>query len=473
MLQCIGRLAGSKCAHALCEYNGSVQKLHSAVIFLRMFLDLNRFLLLIRLREKKHFWKFLQVYRALIEDKYIENLREHFHQIAEIELIISKSNDAYWKSEHEVYLDYRKSIYSREYWSNKENSNTIVVGKDITDSLGHLGHFADRCKAKILGLDLQHYVIIGEKFANPWFVEKYLGLHLPIIKLNETTNRLLEIERYRDLDQICLGHISGRTLQFAKAHNQVEINWQNQFGEQPLFTLSDEDELFITDFLTKKGLSKTCWYVTLHLRDAKYEGFRNSGNFKNYIDAVQAIIDKGGWVFRMGSQDTPPFPFKHRRFIDYSNSGERTDRLDVCLLAKCKFHFGTSSGVSEIPPLFGKGVLRVNASRMGSNWVKWKSIEVPRILVRRKDNSTRESFAEQIRLGWLDVDHEPTSRPDLYLRDASSDEILAGVEEIFAGDYLKISKEQKFIEATLASHGIYPSTTISRYFAEKHRDHFQ
>jgi putative glycosyltransferase (TIGR04372 family) len=449
-----------------------VKVLRSLRVSIQIFLKFFEFLVNIRFRKRKNFWKFLQIYEALIEKKYVDHLSDEFTMIELIDAIKAKSNLAYWNSEHESYLTLRKSIYRGEVGDGKANPRTVIVGKEITSSLGHLGHFADRCKAVILGLDTQQYVITGERFANKWLVEQYLNLHVPVIKLTQSTNLLLEIERNRDLDQICLGYINGRAMQFAKAHNQIEIAWKNKFGERPLFLLSSQDDDHLAEYLKGKGLSDTCWYVTLHLRDAGYENFRNSGDFENYVEAVGKIISEGGWVFRIGSQETPPFPFKHERFIDYANNGDRTDRLDICLLAKCRFHFGTSSGVSEIPPLFGRSVLRINASRLGSNWVKWNSIEVPRILVRRKDDETVESFREQISLGWLDVDHEPTFRPDLYLRNVSSDEILAGVVEMLNGDYEKDSTEQRLIESILTSHGIHPSTTVSRYFAEKHSKHF-
>lgn len=454
------------------SYHSCMKVLRSLVISLQTVLRFSRFLIIIRIRKRKNFWKLLSIYRALTEDKFVEKLSNEFTKIELIEAIKSKSNVAYWNSEHEIYLALRKSVYGENVDDGKIDPRTIVVGREITSSLGHLGHFADRCKAAILGIDAHKYVIAGERFANGWFVEQYLHLHVPVVKLTETTNLLLEIERNRDLDQICLGFIDGQAMQFAKAHNQIEVAWKKRFGERPLFALSSQDDNHLAAYLKLKGLSDKCWYVTLHLRDAGYEGFRNSGNFENYIEAVGKIISEGGWVFRIGSQDAPPFPFKHERFIDYANNGDRTDRLDICLLAKCRFHFGTSSGVSEIPPLFGRSVLRINAGRLGSNWVKWNSIEVPRILVRRNDDETEESFGEQISLGWLDVDHEPAFRPDLYLRDASSDEILAGVIEMLKGDYEKGSTEQRLIESILTSHGIHPSTTISRYFAEKHSKHF-
>jgi putative glycosyltransferase (TIGR04372 family) len=408
-----------------------------------------------------------------MDREFVKHLGRLLSRVDEIEKIKMKSNEAYWRSEHNNYLNLRKSIWTEDSEIKLvPNKATYIVGTEITSSLGHLGHFADRCKAQILGLDLRKYVIVGNDFANPWFVKQYLGLYVPVITTTKATRNMIEIEAYDKLDQICLGFVGDRAMQFAKAHNEIELEWKKQFDEQPLFSLSDEDETHLKEYLSSKGLNEESWFVTLHLRDANYEEFRNSGNFNSYIEAVDRIISEGGWVIRVGSQETPPFPYKHARFIDYSNGGERTDRLDICLLAKCKFHFGTSSGVSEIPPLFGRGVLRINASRMGSNWIKWKSIEVPKILINRDSSTSKEIFSQHLSYGWLDVDHAPITRPELCLREATSDEILAGVEEILSSDYVQTTSEQKNIELSLSEHGIYPSTTVSRYFADKHRMYF-
>jgi putative glycosyltransferase (TIGR04372 family) len=465
-----GKLALIEAIHA--RYYGHMRLSKSISSFIVLSFKFLNFLVSARFKYRSEFWRLLSIFNSLLDRKYVNQLSQDLKHLQMIQSLESKSNDFYWKSKHEEYLNVRKTIISENVAMFGENRVTLVAGAEVTKSLGHLAHFADRCKANILELDLRKYIIVGKQFANPWFVDNYLGLFFPILRISEFGQTLLETELHRSIDQICLGYSGGQIIQFAKAHNEIETTWQSKFHDKSLFSLSDNDEEYLSDYLRKKGLKEQDWYVTLHLRDAKYEGFRNSGNFENYIPAIERIIEEGGWVIRVGSQDTPPIPLLHPRFIDYANNGDRTDRLDICLLGKSRFHFGTSSGVSEIPPLFGKGVLRVNAGRIGSNWIKWNSIEVPRILVSRKNDLVIEKFSEQLNFGWLDVDHAPESRPELHLRDASKDEISAAVDEMLHSDWNKETKIQKCIEKDLKSHGIWPSTTVSKYFSGKHSEYF-
>ena len=61
------------------------------------------------------------------------------------------------------------------------------------------------------------------------------------------------------------------------------------------------------------GLPPDAWYVCFHVREGGYSGdFDNIRNcdIDNYVEAMQYITSKGGWVVRMGDASMkilPPF----------------------------------------------------------------------------------------------------------------------------------------------------------------------
>ena len=65
--------------------------------------------------------------------------------------------------------------------------------------------------------------------------------------------------------------------------------------------------------------------------------------FKKMLESEQfqqvaiALAEKGYWVFRMGKAVEDVFNVEHPRVIDYAQSNERSDFLDIWLMANCYF----------------------------------------------------------------------------------------------------------------------------------------
>ncbi len=124
------------------------------------------------------------------------------------------------------------------------------------------------------------------------------------------------------------------------------------------FRLSVDDLEYGFKNLEKVGINKKDWYVLFHIRDGKGDECRNSKP-ETYLRAMKNIINKGGWVIRVGRHEKFRFP-KIDRLFDYSFSEIANDRMDIFLAATCKFCVGTSSGYAPIPKYFGKPLLLTN-----------------------------------------------------------------------------------------------------------------
>jgi len=116
------------------------------------------------------------------------------------------------------------------------------------------------------------------------------------------------------------------------------------------------------------GLRAGGWFVCLHVRETGFwkEGISSvdkprCANITNYKLAIQAVLDAGGAVVRMGDPSMTPLEF-WPGVIDYAHSVVRSDWLDVYLAASCRFMMATNSGVIWMAKLFGRPVL-------GSDWL--------------------------------------------------------------------------------------------------------
>ena len=117
------------------------------------------------------------------------------------------------------------------------------------------------------------------------------------------------------------------------------------------------------NFLKKFGLSRTSKFVCLIVRDNAYLeqtqpehnwDYHTHRNFdvNKFIDAAEALALKGYHVFRMGAKVEKKFESKNNKIVDYANSKERSDFLDIFLGANCNFCITTSCGFDAIPFIF-------------------------------------------------------------------------------------------------------------------------
>lgn len=157
--------------------------------------------------------------------------------------------------------------------------------------------------------------------------------------------------------------------------------------------VSSKDLEIGKQYLKKCGLKDDDWFVTLHVRensitDSKLydEGFRNS-NPNNYMSAVRHIIKNGGFVFRMGDNNSTKFKNSLTGFIDYAHSEDKTPQLDVFLGAKSKFCIGTSSGYFRVPRYFDVPVLLTNQPQTIEYFsLKKKDMFLPKKIYRKSEN---------------------------------------------------------------------------------------
>jgi putative glycosyltransferase (TIGR04372 family) len=192
---------------------------------------------------------------------------------------------------------------------------------------------------------------------------------------------------------------------------------------EPLPFSSNEDyefnkantSLFFTDEeciagrgeLRKMGIGENDWYVCIFARDEVYANTRfgnidhsstdhRNGDIDSYIDAVKYIIDKGGFVIRMGYKVSKKFGYKNPKFIDYAIK-YRSDFMDIYLTANCYFFIGTSAGGSDAARVFDKPLAGVNWLPIGSAPFGKNEIFISKKVV-NKDSKLPVPFERQINI---------------------------------------------------------------------------
>jgi putative glycosyltransferase (TIGR04372 family) len=153
-----------------------------------------------------------------------------------------------------------------------------------------------------------------------------------------------------------------------------------------LLSLSEAEMTKGRAYLRELGVPDGAWFVCLHVRESGFkqeQGFNAiesvlSAQIGSYLPAVRAVIERGGWVIRIGDrkmQPLAPMP----RAIDYAHSALKSEWMDVFLLGACRFLIGTSSGPAYVPPLFGIPCVLTNWLPTGQRPFNGRDIYIPKL----------------------------------------------------------------------------------------------
>lgn len=226
-------------------------------------------------------------------------------------------------------------------------------------------------KAMELGLKPKSKLIVllpeNEKVRNPYMLEMWQK-YIVVIRNEETIKLFSDIRKYveYDIDYSC--SLNGIAMYIEHAKVIVQKEWEDR-GLKPLLEVSSADKEFGWEQLGRHGISRNCWFVSLHVRDSGYllgshgvesdpNGYRNA-DVNTYMDAVQTIVRRGGRVIRVGDPNMKPIPPMEGLF-DYACSSIRSNRMDMFLFTQCRFFIGTNSGPILAPCIFGVPVIITN-----------------------------------------------------------------------------------------------------------------
>jgi putative glycosyltransferase (TIGR04372 family) len=146
----------------------------------------------------------------------------------------------------------------------------------------------------------------------------------------------------------------------------MSLGWGRQFEHPLAVDLSEAAARIGDEGRAALGIPSDAWFVTLHVREGGFYGDVDSGrsrnaDISNYLSAIRAITDAGGYVVRLGDASMKPLPAMPR-VIDYARSPMKSELLDIYLVARCRFFIGMNSGPMDVALLFHRPMLLTNLS---------------------------------------------------------------------------------------------------------------
>ena len=259
------------------------------------------------------------------------------------------------------------------------------------------GYLDTHVKARLLGLHPNNRIFLflrpTDIVLNPVML-KYWRKYITIIEDEFTIRTLMPFKKYLQEDFGYTAIIKGSPVYIEHAKYIVQKEWEKQ-GRKSLFELTSEDKDFGWEQLSKIGIPKNSWFVSLHVRDAgfklgshlakdEFDAYRNA-DIDNYKLAIQTIINSGGIVIRVGDPNMKNISPIEGMF-DYAHSDVRSNRMDIFLFSQCRFFIGVSSGPILNPILFGVPAIMTNFMPISGRPHASNCLFIPKHLWLKKEN---------------------------------------------------------------------------------------
>ena len=158
---------------------------------------------------------------------------------------------------------------------------------------------------------------------------------------------------------------AGNRLAHWQATTAAQRFWEEQ-RRPALLTLKCDHERLGRSVLRTLGLPADAWFVCLHgrepgfLRESPASHHRQkSVDIATYLPAALRIVERGGWVIRVGDPTMKRLPALGQ-VIDYAHLPVKSEWMDVFLAASCRFWLGSNSGLYLLAQNFGTPVAMAN-----------------------------------------------------------------------------------------------------------------
>jgi putative glycosyltransferase (TIGR04372 family) len=269
-----------------------------------------------------------------------------------------------------------------------------VVPPEMTRAIGGLVNIDLYVKMQILGMRPPHHlkaIAPRGRVGNLHYL-KCWEPYVTIIDEPAEITRLLALRLIGDYGMAGVV-IEGKPDLIPSAAARIQERWEAE-GRPPVIRVTEEDRVRGRAVLAEWGLEPDDWFVGLHVREA---GFHNKPGQKDplahrnasiamYDRAVDRILERGGWVIRMGDPSMTPIR-PRERVVDYARGPDKSEWMDVFLAGCSRFVVAGASGFQLVPCTLGVPCAVANASPMGSRPISGADIFIPKLYWSKLENA--------------------------------------------------------------------------------------
>jgi putative glycosyltransferase (TIGR04372 family) len=202
-------------------------------------------------------------------------------------------------------------------------------------------------------------------------------------------------------------------------HNCQNHTELSAFGSFLPFTPDEEKKGHA--LLRSMGIGENDWWVCMMARDSSYSWARlpesdkkkwtyqqfaahskiHHSDMDTFMPAAMEIVERGGFVLRMGAKVEAPLESPHPRIIDYATL-HRSDFGDIYLAAKAKFYLGGSTGFPFVCMVFDVPTCIVNVAPVYPTDLRKRDYYAP-TLIREIRSGRILHYSECHAMGMFDI----------------------------------------------------------------------
>ena len=152
------------------------------------------------------------------------------------------------------------------------------------------------------------------------------------------------------------------------------------------------------DLFQNLGIPSGTPYICIVTREGgSEEGFLRNKDINDLSELIDALVDRGVAVIRLGGPNSEPLKNSGCFVIDYAHSKYKSAEGDIFLVANCRFMVSTMTGPDALALAFRKNVLLLDISHYGLLFSGTKLVTwVPSIL---NDGFSNLSIEEVFKIG--------------------------------------------------------------------------
>jgi len=266
----------------------------------------------------------------------------------------------------------RDIVYLTGYGGSIDRIGELAHQFDMFIKMGYLG-MGPFCRATIL---------VNREIANPALL-KYWELYFNI-NYNPSVLTLF-LASFIQYNTAFVKMPNSKELMHKNlAYTIVTKQWEEN-NRLPLIQISEMDYKMGWNKLRRLGLKEESWFVCLHVREPGFfrdwnieiESYRDA-DISTYTNAIETITNAGGYVIRMGDNTMTQLPEMYH-VIDYANSSDKSDWMDIFLCSQCRFFLGTTSGLFVVSTIFNIPCALTNVTPIVENPWSSHSLFIPKL----------------------------------------------------------------------------------------------
>ncbi|MEQ8228962.1 MAG: TIGR04372 family glycosyltransferase [Rhodospirillales bacterium] len=259
----------------------------------------------------------------------------------------------------------------------------VALGGERIGTLSGIPDMLFRMRQNDLVARNTTYIILIGRPANEPLLE-IVARHFPVLRAPRLYTTLINACSGSRYLQECPQIVKRDYRSYARVHH----------GAPDCMPPGPKAKAALSAYFDRLGIPQDSWFVCIHNRDPAYltEAFPGQNwshhdyrdcSISNYMAAAEHVVERGGYVFRVGNVVTTPLHADRSPQIIDTAVEERDPLLEIALISHCRMFLGCSAGIYAAATFFNRPLALCNMLPLEIATYTEHDIFIPKLLYSR------------------------------------------------------------------------------------------